>query len=43
VQDALRFTEEIALLCERHCPALLDFTGALPACLPVCPPDSLFR
>lgn len=27
-QDALRFTEEIALLCERHCGALQDFTGA---------------
>lgn len=31
VQDALRFTEEIAQLCERHCPALRDFTGAPPA------------
>jgi hypothetical protein len=35
-QDALRFTDEIAVLCERHCPALLDFTGAPP-------PDTLFR
>ncbi|PRW60369.1 hypothetical protein C2E21_0705 [Chlorella sorokiniana] len=26
-KDALRFTEEIALLCERHCGALQDFTG----------------
>lgn len=27
LQDALRFTEELALLCERHCPSLRDFTG----------------
>lgn len=26
-QEALRFTAEIALLCERHCGALQDFTG----------------
>lgn len=26
-QDALRFTQELALLCEKHCAALQDFTG----------------
>ncbi|KAL4447393.1 hypothetical protein ABPG75_004612 [Micractinium tetrahymenae] len=26
-KDALRFTAELALLCERHCAALQDFTG----------------
>ncbi len=27
VQDALRFPARCAALCERHCRALLDFTG----------------
>lgn len=26
-KDALRFTEQLALLCERHCAALQDFNG----------------
>ena len=26
-QEALRFTEQLALLAERHCAALQDFTG----------------
>ena len=28
LQEALRFAERLAMLCERHCTALQDFTGA---------------
>ena len=27
LQEGLCFTEELALLCEKHCTALQDFTG----------------
>lgn len=39
-QEALRFTEQLAALCERHCSALRDFTGACAALqlLPSMPP-----
>ncbi len=29
VQNALNFTARLALLCEKHCPAVADFTGGL--------------